>query len=328
MPDKLGIFSIKELISEIKLVGIKPIYVLIGSDAYLQSFFINQIKNNFNGKEVQKQLYSFNEDEGDHILNEITGISLFPDPKIFILRDINKIKKSHLSDLITWSKILNPNNIVIMIKNQFDLKHYSIKELKKNFQLIDTRTPFPNKIRDWVNYILRIKNIQLSKEVIEILIENCGDSIANIDNEIEKIIISDFIDNDISSSITDSGMKDYPIYKLLDAIGRKDIKLAFKVYNNLWLNNISLPQLIFNISNFYQEILWALINQKNNDFALNYFLKKNMSIYKNKYNFEEIKNVISDIRSMDFKSKTLPISDKALMIPFLIKICDSTHESI
>ena len=42
MPDKLGIFSIKEIISEIKSISIKPIYVLIGNDAYLQSFFIDQ----------------------------------------------------------------------------------------------------------------------------------------------------------------------------------------------------------------------------------------------------------------------------------------------
>ena len=43
MPDKFGLFSIKETIAEANLNGIKPIYVLIGNDAYLQTLFINQI---------------------------------------------------------------------------------------------------------------------------------------------------------------------------------------------------------------------------------------------------------------------------------------------
>ena len=330
MPDKLGIFSIKEIITEIKSTSIKPIYVLIGNDAYLQSFFIDQIKKNFSDIEIPKQVYSFDEDEGDHILNEITGISLFSEPKIFVLRGVKKMKKTHLSDLVAWSKMPNPQNCVILIKNEFDLKLSTIKELKNNFQLIDTRTPFPNKIRDWVNYILRIKNIQLSNETIEKLMENCGDSIANIDNEIEKIIISDFKEDDknLSNSISTSGLKDYPIWKLMDSLGKKDVERSFNIYNNLWVNNISLSQIIFNLSNFYQGILWAFLGEKNNQFGLNYFIQKNMTIYLNKYELGEIKKIISNIRTMDYKLKSLPISDKALMTTFIIKTCKGIHEPV
>ena len=276
MPDKLGIFSIKEIISEIKSLKVKPVYVVIGNDAYLQSFFISQIKRKFLNKEIQKKVYSFDEDDGSHILNEITGISLFSESKIFILRGIKKMKKTHLSDLIAWSIIPNPQNCVILIKNEFDLKHSIIKELKNSFQLIDTRTPFPNKIRDWINYILKIKNIHLSNETIEILMENCGDSIANIDNEIEKIIISDFNGDNksLNNSVITSGLKDYPIWKLMDSLGLKDINLSFKIYNNLWVNNISLSQIIFSLSNFYQGILWSFLGHNNNQFGLNYFIKK------------------------------------------------------
>ena len=40
MPDKFGLFSIKEIITDSRRNGVKPMYVLIGSDLYLQSFLL------------------------------------------------------------------------------------------------------------------------------------------------------------------------------------------------------------------------------------------------------------------------------------------------
>ena len=159
MPDKLGLYSIKEILNEITKDVLKPIYVLMGNDSYLQSLFVNQITKSFSKEKIPKLVYSFNEDDGDLILNEITGISLFAEPKIFVIRGLKKIKASHLKDLMVWNQLPNPNNCVILIKNDFDIKNSVIKELKKELQLIDVRTPFPNKIREWVSYILKIKNV-------------------------------------------------------------------------------------------------------------------------------------------------------------------------
>ena len=325
MPDKFGLFSIKETIAEANLNGIKPIYVLIGNDAYLQTLFINQIKKIFSEESVPKNVYSFDEDDGDAILNEITGISLFAESKLFILRGIKKMKKSHLADLISWNSLPNPNNCVVLIKNEFDLKNSIMKELKSNFMFIDVRTPFPNKIRDWVNYILKIKNISLAKNSIETIIENCGDSIANIENEIEKIILSEEFTED---SIAMDGMKDYPIWELSDAIGKRDMQNSFKIYNNLWRNNISLSQIIFNLNNLFQGILWQHLGEKNNQFGLNYFIQKNISYYTNNYNLSEVKKVISDIRMLDFKLKSSSVKEKEIMIPFLVKTCKGVNESV
>lgn len=330
MPDKFGLLSIKETLSEAKKSGLKPVYVIMGNDAYLQSFFINQIANIFSESNIPKQVYSFEEDEGDAILNEITGISLFAEPKLFVLRGVKKIKKSHLDDLMSWSSTPNPLNCIVMVKNEFDLKNGIIKELKSNFKIIDVRTPFPNKIRDWVNYILRIKQINLDSNTIENLIENCGDSIANIDNEIEKLILNSNLNvaQRASESIFIGNTKEYPIWKLIDAIGKRDIKMAVKIYQNLWLYNISLSQIIFNLNYLFQGILWLHLGKKINQYGLNYFLQKNMNNYQNKYQLEEVKRIIAEIRSMDFKLKSISISDKELMIPFLIKTCEGIHESV
>ena len=331
MPDKLGLYSIKEILNKITKDVLKPIYVLMGNDAYLQSLFVNQIAKLFKNEKIPKLVYSFNEDDGDLILNEITGISLFAEPKIFVIRGLKKIKASHLKDLMVWNQLPNPNNCVILIKNEFDIKNSVIKELKKEFQLIDVRTPFPNKIREWVSYILKIKKINLDQDSIQILIENCGDSIGNIENEIEKMILggTNSTKIEINNSIISGNIKEYPVWKLMDSLGKKELILSFKIYNSLWMNNISLSQIIFNLNNLFQGILWSLLKEKNNNqYGLNYFIQKNMDIYSNRYNLNEIKKILSELRALDYKVKSLPLSEKELIIPFLIKTCTGINESV
>ena len=43
------------------------------------------------------------------------------------------------------------------------------------------------------------------------------------------------------------------------------------------------------------------------------------------FNLNEIKAVLTELRKMDYKIKTLPISEKELMIPFIVKICKGIH---
>ena len=53
-----------------------------------------------------------------------------------------------------------------------------------------------------------------------------------------------------------------------------------------------------------------------------------MIAYKKKYELDEVKKVISNIRFMDYKLKSLPITDKALMTTFIIKTCKGIHEPV
>ena len=42
----------------------------------------------------------------------------------------------------------------------------------------------------------------------------------------------------------------------------------------------------------------------------------------------EIKKILSELRAMDYKVKFLPLSEKELIIPFLIKIYTGINESV
>ena len=297
MPDKLGLYSIKEIFHEISNYNIKPIYLLMGNDAYLQSFFLTHLAELINKEKISKSFYSFEEDPPEMIFNEIFAVSLFSDFKFFIIRGLKKIKKNHINDLIAYYKISNPQNCIILIKNEFDLKNSIIKTFKKEFKFIDTRTPFPNKIREWINYILKI----------------------------EKIILSE--SNLIDDKIISLNNKEYPIWKLMDSIGNRDLNKSYKIYNSLYRNNISLNQIIFNLNNLFQGIFWLKLREKNiNEYGLNYFIKKKLNQYSKQFTVEEIKKNLLELRIIDYKNKSLSLSELDLFIPYIIKTCGSINE--
>ena len=70
--------------------------------------------------------------------------------------------------------------------------------------LVDIQTPFyDSKIKEWVNYYLKVNNFKISNHTVDLLISNYGDDISNTVNEIEKMYLCENSKN-IKSDIIDS----------------------------------------------------------------------------------------------------------------------------
>ena len=90
-----------------------------------------------------------------------------------------------------------------------------------------------------------------------------------------------------------------------------------------------LTQIIFNLNNMFQQLLWI----KMGDFTkpsmgVNKIIQRNLQNYNRKYSDRELKDVISGLRSLDLQVKSTSISDRELMIPFLVKSCKGIYGSV
>lgn len=307
-----------------------PAYLLLGGDAFLQSFFIEKVSEKISSNNVfNKSVYSLDEDDAEKILLEITGISLFSEPRIIIIRQIKKFRKNHITDIINWIDSSPVSQCIFLILDEFDLKVMIVKELTKYISVVDVRTPFPNKVKEWINFIGKTKGMTLSSEIVDMLLEGCGDSIGKINNELEKLAIFQKSNNRCElDSIISSG-REFPVWKLIDAIAKKDFITSYKIYLSLYLNNVPLTRIIFNLSNLFQELLWKKMGDaSNSSIGLNKIIQRNLNIYIKKFSNKEIHDIISRIRALDRKVKTSTLNDKELMIPFLLKSCKGIHGRI
>ena len=83
-----------------------------------------------------------------------------------------------------------------------------LDNIKNSAEPVNVSPPFENKIKDWVKYILKLKEINVNEENLDKMIELYGDSVASVVNEIEKI------------SLMQGGAKQLDLKKYLSETGR------------------------------------------------------------------------------------------------------------
>ena len=92
-----------------------------GSDAFLQDFFFRELRSRFLDDSAERIHYSMEIDSPKDFLADLYNQSLFSTKRMFIVRDIHKIK-SHKDDLNTYLKSPDPNNCIVFINEEYSSK--------------------------------------------------------------------------------------------------------------------------------------------------------------------------------------------------------------
>ncbi len=78
--------------NSLKSSGVEPIYLLQGTDKYLQRFLSNKIARQFfKDSKSDKKLLIPDDMKGQEIIEQITGTDLFSSKKMFVLLQPQKI---------------------------------------------------------------------------------------------------------------------------------------------------------------------------------------------------------------------------------------------
>ena len=95
---------------------------------------------------------------------------------------------------------------------------------------VDVRTPFSNKLKEWVKYYVNSNNISIDNIILDDIINANNDEIITILNEIEKL----YLINGCSQIAYDekqhisSNHKNIRPWQLIDSIGKKDISILLR----------------------------------------------------------------------------------------------------
>ena len=268
-------------------------------------------------------------DSIESLISELNTKDLFEENKIFVVREIHKIN-SKQKDFLKYLEFLDPNNILILIHNKYNVVTKFLKEIKNVSIVVNTSPPFKNKIIDWVKYIIKLKKYNINNRDLNKIIEIYGNSISSILNEVEKIDLlnqKDIHNKIVKYNITEKINREYFIWNLLDSLGSKKLDETLIVYESLTNHGYTSIQLLIQLVNFYKFIL---INKNDNSNLFNpsnfnkILIKKN-KYYMLKYNNIEIENILIKLRSLDIKLKTTTTKEKMLFYPLLTSICKDIY---
>ena len=318
--------KIKEAITGLKKDMIYPIYLLKGDDHFLQNFFIEKLSEEYFGSsKIEKVLMLPDDMSGKEIVDRITTTDLFSTKKIFIIRDPQKIKGKASIDLANFCKNPVADCVTVFLNDDWAIKSSFFSKVEANAMQVDVQTPFANDLKKWTKFLIKKRGKTASLHVENTLIELAGDSLAHLDNEIEKICL--IIGNRSAIEIEDverfSGWeRDRQRWEFLLALGEKKYSRAISLGRNLITKSESMLSLIIPITALFQEMLFhkmqnGTFNTYRGYIPLPPSVKKRVSYFSRSFKLAEIEGALRILSEIDKRQKTTFSKDETELIQFI-----------
>jgi len=318
--------KIKDAIASLKRDIIYPIYLLRGNDHFLQNFFIEKLsKEYFGSSKIEKVLMLPDDMSGKEIVDRITTTDLFATKKIFIIRDPQKIKGKASIDLANFCKNPVADCVTVFLSDDWAIKTSFFSKVETNSIQVDVQTPFANDLKKWTKFLIKKRGKTASSYVENTLIELAGDSLAHLDNEIEKICL--IIGNRSAIKIEDverfSGWeRDRQRWEFLLALGEKKYPKAIFLGRNLITKSESMLSLIIPITALFQEMLFhkmqnGTFNTYRGYIPLPPSVKKRVSSFSRSFKMAEIEGALKILSEIDKRQKTTFSNDETELIQFI-----------
>ena len=314
----MNLQEINIIVSKIKSKVYSPIYFLMGEE----TFYIDHITNLLQDQILSEEEKSFNQTilyAKDTSITELVSLcKRYP-----INSEYQTVFLKEAQDLSRQIEVLseyalNPMMSTVLIINYKYKRLDKRKKLFKNIQkfgiILDCKKMYENKIPMWITDVLKKDNYTIDYKSSFILTEYLGNDLNKINNQLnklkilcskEKIIDSKLIEKNIGIS------KEYNVFELRNAIGKKNFKKSIEISNYLSSNTSKHPvQLILSsIFNYFIQIFQLhCINNKSESniskvLGINpYFINDYVNASK-KYSMKNISKIISLINEFDLKSK-------------------------
>ena len=317
--------ELKKALRSIQNNNIKSVYHLKGDDHFLQNFFIEKLCNSiFMEEEINKNFLTPNEMTGKEIIENILFCDLFSTKKIFILRDPQQIKGKPVKDLLDYCSNPILNHFLVLVNDNYSDKSSFTRSLTKLLDPINVSTPFATDLFKWARFFFKENDKTAESSVIEEIVENYGDCVFNIKNEIDKLCI--LIDSkEIKSNdliISNAWSRSRQRWELFASIGKRDLEKAIKLSKEIIGDNETMISLIYPLTSFFQELLYVKMNngtysQTNSYIPLSKSIKNNIALFSKGYTKAQIEESIKKLKKIERKQKTSTSDDESDLIHFL-----------
>ena len=319
--------NLNEAIFSFSNRNIRPVYLLIGNDQFLQDFFIKKLESHiFVEEAVNKNILLVDDIGSKDVINKLNEADLFSSKKLFILRNPNSLRGKTRDELLYYCLKPNLSHYLVIIHEDFSLKNKFLKSLSSTLGVISVSTPFENEMDKWVRLFLDENGVtSVSQEITKKIIEAYGDSLFNLKNEIDKLCLNIGTDNEITANNVSeflSSSRGYKKYQLFNSLGMRETFLSIKLGRSLVSKNSSMLELLKPMNEFYQEMLYLKIfrgtNQAKKSFTLlSQSIVRQLPQFAKNYSGKEIVSALKRLGKIDKQLKNSQIDDESAITEFI-----------
>lgn len=197
---------------------------------------------------------------------------------------------------------------------------YKILSKSKKCVLFESAKLYDSKIPAWISQRVMSMGYTINPKSVNLLAEYLGTDLSRINNELGKLIINlqpgetiteDHIEQNIGIS------KDFNIFELTNAMGKRDLKKAYRIIQYFESNSKQNPLQMVSVlvyTFFMKVFLYHQISKESKNtiaskLGINPYFVDDYRLAAHNYTTRQIKGIIAGLRQIDLKSKGLGSTD-------------------
>lgn len=329
--------AIQDIENQLKQKKILPVYYLFGEDSYSVDITLDVIE-----KAVQPFITSdFDKEvlygENQTLTNIIGLASTFPfgsEKKLVIIKQAEKLKdKKEKKEIISYFESPADFTVLVFLHEGTITNPSSepFKTLTNQGYLFEARELKGKSLIDWLISTVEKNGKIISYDNAQLLTDISGENRNTLESQLEKIFIyvgdSKEITIDSIRGLSTS-LKQYTIFDLQNAIGKKSKSAALKVVFNLLKNGMEPIQIIAMLNKYFTSLarLNELTAANTNEFQVArimsthpFYLKEYHSA-RRMYSDKHLTEAFSALLKADLSIKTTSLDDYTLISVLIAEI--------
>lgn len=254
-------YSSTQILHEIERGELADSYLLVGEEEHLKEEAVRMIL----ARTLSPEAENFDRTvlHGDTATTEEVMSALASSPMLAAKRAV-VIRNAHLLNGDTKSQLIdyvvNPvkSTCLILLAGKVDLRKGFFGNLLKTTKTLDFRRVTRGETSRLLLSYLKKHGVAITDEARELLLESVGSEILKLVGELDKLVSykggAGRIDKEDVERLVDSGRLDN-IFKLQELVGKRRVKEALAVVEQLLLWNESPTRILASLGGFYLTLL-------------------------------------------------------------------------
>ncbi len=231
--------SYLQVIQQLKKENLAAVYFIFGEEKYLHDLLIDKLTKlvlEAATHEFNFDLFYASEVEADKIVTIARSYPMMAPRRIVVVKDIDAFKPSSLKQIVDYVAKPSSSTTLILTSDKKAFTGKGTTTLLSHSIAVDCRQLYENEVTPWIKNYLQSKKIDIEIQAIQLLQDQVGNSLLNLVNEIEKVVIN--IQPRAKITVEDiknvtSSSKQNSVFELCDAVGTKNFPRAITILTNL-----------------------------------------------------------------------------------------------
>ena len=238
--ETLAAMKYSELIANLKLRRIQPLYFLYGEEEFLMQEALDLLIESVveaGGRDFNFNMLYCRDTPATEIVNLCQTLPFMSEKRLVIARDFDAMKAADLEQIVPYLNDPSPSTCLVMVVSQGKYEKKSVLSAVESHGAVVRIYPLLDReIAGWIERWAKARGVAIQDDAVQHLRQTIGGDLQRISNELQKveIYIKDrkaITFDDVRTVVGD--FRDYTSFDLAAALGQKNAEKSLLILSRL-----------------------------------------------------------------------------------------------